>query len=120
MKPFLLVSIALVLQLGTSAFAGPASPIPVFQSQELLGVEITADLHKINNKSKKLKTAGTIRFTDRGRVYDFDLILNTRGHYKRELCSFDPLDLTILPTLAAFEQELAREGKSTQDRAELA
>lgn len=103
---FISALFALIGLLSTAAQANPASPIPVFHSNQILGVEIVADLHKINNKSKKLKTEGVIRFTDRGQAHEFDLLLNTRGNYKRELCSFDPLDFTILPSLPAFEQEL--------------
>ncbi len=97
-----LLSAMLVVSVATMASDTPAKAAPLFSSNELLEVTITAPFSAImRSRSTEEDSPGKLRYQDpeAGEVV-LDVGIRTRGRFRRqrEVCSFAPLRLSLSGT----------------------
>jgi hypothetical protein len=87
----------------------PASKIPLFQSYEVVDMEMKGDFSTINQLPARAKgLPGSISYRDRnGKTVTVPVSLTTRGHSKQRICSsFKPLQIQFDQDKATYKSTL--------------
>ena len=99
------MALTLFILPGTALRAQPANPDPLFSSDELLNITLTAPFRQIDReRDKEAKYAGTLGYTDsKGAPVVLDIKLQVRGNHRldRKICRYSQLWVNIRTGQAA-------------------